>query len=76
MHNDGAGKQTMTCQKTKTAPATNPTDKQTVKCVNVTKLTRRQRQKLFVDCMSQGSFSGFVKDEQNNQTFYVFCYKT
>jgi len=41
---------------------------------DVTDLTPNQRRRLFVDCISQSGFVGFVKSEDKVQTCYTFKY--
>ncbi|NLB76699.1 MAG: hypothetical protein GX799_09595 [Crenarchaeota archaeon] len=34
-----------------------------------------KRRLVFIDCMNRNGFIGFVKHEQNSQTYYIFMYK-
>lgn len=42
--------------------------------INVTDMTKKQRRQLFRNYMNREGFIGFVKDQQGNQTQYVFYY--
>jgi hypothetical protein len=60
----------MVCQipnKTQNSQAVN-------KQINVSNLTPLERQKLFIECINQSGFIGFMKKEIDNQTYYTFTY--
>ncbi|MCL5876845.1 MAG: hypothetical protein M1540_03430 [Candidatus Bathyarchaeota archaeon] len=46
------------------------------KQINVTDLTETKKQTLFINCVNQIGFAGFVKKEIGNQTYYTFFYET
>lgn len=46
----------------------------TTERINVTDLTLRQRRELFIDYVNQNGFKGFIKNDVNKQTYFVFCY--
>jgi hypothetical protein len=48
--------------------------KQKTKQYNVTNMTPKQRRNLFIKCMNQHGFVGFVKNQTNKQTHYTFQY--
>jgi hypothetical protein len=41
---------------------------------DVTRLSAHEKRKLFATCMNQEGFSGFVKENQNEQIFFTFTY--
>jgi hypothetical protein len=49
----------MVCQTAKTVQTALPATKQ----INVTNLTPSQRQELFINCLNQSGFTGFIKRE-------------
>jgi hypothetical protein len=57
-----------------THPKPSQTQTTTTKHINVTNLTQKQRQQVFESFMSQDDFIGFVKNQHDRQTEYVFHY--
>ncbi|MDI9577863.1 MAG: hypothetical protein QM398_07005 [Thermoproteota archaeon] len=43
-------------------------------CIDVTYMTQSRRRSIFIACMNRAGFSGFIKNIQNNQTYYIFLY--
>jgi hypothetical protein len=43
--------------------------------INVTGLTRRQKRRIFINCLSKSGFVVFDKKKVGDQTYYVFIYK-
>ncbi len=47
----------------------------TTEHINVTNLEPDKRRSIFVDGMKRNGFAGFIKDKQDNQTYYIFIYE-
>ncbi len=64
----------MVCQKTN-PKAANQADLPAVRQINVTEMTLNQRRELFKNYLNQDGFTGFIKNKQNKQTYYIFKYE-
>jgi hypothetical protein len=45
------------------------------KRINVTDITSNQRRNLFINCINQNGFIGFIKNYERKQTYYTFYYE-
>ena len=57
------------------AAANNSQSSTTTKQINVTDLTLNQKHDLFIIYITQAGFTGFIKKEIGEQTYYSFTYK-
>lgn len=48
---------------------------QTIEHIDVTGMSQHKRRLIFITYMNQNGFSGFIKQVQNNQTYYIFIYE-
>jgi hypothetical protein len=65
----------MMCQ-TKAAKTSKQTNRQTTKRINVTGMPLSERRRLFIRGISQTGFIGFIKSQENKQTYYIFRYES
>ena len=48
---------------------------QAVEHIDVTNMNQNKRRSIFITCMNQNGFAGFIKQTENNQTYFIFIYE-
>ena len=55
--------------------AANQADPPVTRQINVTDLKPYQRRALFISCLNQAGFTGFIKNQADKQTYFTFTYE-